>query len=227
MDSRLTRVVLLITTCMLIHRPASADVIRYDFSGIVRTTFGTAPQAIGDSFTGSLVIDTDALPTTEQGPGFRRFDGPVDLRVSFASATTEREYLSYAVPQTDLVINNDVPYDAFRAEVFNPAQRTFTFGFYFTDRNGTALSSTDLPSSMDPRAFDDWRMFYGDYFPSDWRTEGYRGQFGGLVTKLNGIEALNGLPGPNAATPEPETLVLAAIGIVAVFRRRWSASNGS
>jgi len=200
---------------------AHADVIRYDFAGVVRSTFGTAPQAVGDLFTGALVIDTDLLPATEEGEGTRRFDGPVDLRVSFQSAATGRTYLNYVVPQTDLVVNNDVPYDAFRASVFDRARATTpVFGFYFTDRNGTALSSTDLPRSIDPRAFDDWRDFYGDYFRSDWRNgEGYVGQFNGLVTSLNGIEALTGHPEPTP-TPEPSTLLLTAIGVAAGLKRR-------
>jgi hypothetical protein len=201
-------------------RPAHADVIRYDFAGVVRSTFGTAPQAVGDLFTGALVIDTDLLPTTEQEEGARRFEGPVDLRVSFQSAATGRTYLSYVVPQTNFVVNNDVPNDDLNGSVFDPARRTFVFGFYFTDRHGTALSSTDLPRSIDPRAFDDWRLFYGDYFRSDWRTEGYTGQFGGLVTSLNGIEALTGHPEPAAPTPEPSTLLLTAIGIAAGLTRR-------
>jgi hypothetical protein len=207
-------------------QPAHADPIRYDFAGVVRSTFGSAPQAVGDLFTGALVIDTDLLPTTEQGPGFRRFEGPVDLRVSFQSAATGQTYLSYVVPQTNLVVNNDIPYDAFRAGVFDPARPTSpVFGFYFTDRNGTALSSTNLPRSIDPRAFDDWRMFYGNYFRSDWRTEGYIGQFGGLVTSLNGIEALTGNPESPAAAPEPSTLLLTAVGIAAGVRRRRSAHS--
>jgi hypothetical protein len=200
--------------------PAHAEVIRYDFSGIVRSTFGTAPQAVGDLFTGSLVMDTRLLPPTEPSSQATRFDGPVDFRVSFQSARTGSQYLNYALPQTDLVVNNNVPYDAFRANFFDRTRATVpVFGFYFTDRNGTALSSTDLPRSMDPRAFDDWRMLYGDYFRSDWRTEGYSGQFTGLVTSLNGIQALTGHPEPAAPTPEPSTLLLTAVGIGAVLRR--------
>lgn len=205
-------------------RPATAEVIRYDFSGIIRTSFGTAPQAAGDLFTGSLVIDTDLLPATEQGTGFRRFEGPVDLRVAFQSAESGREYRNYAVSHTNLVVNNDVPYDAFRASVFDLAQlnagRGVVFGFYFTDRHGTALSSTDLPRPLDPRAFDDWRMFYGDYYGPDWQTSGSRGQFTGLVTSLNGIDAPNGLPASPTPVPEPSTLLLSALGVAGAFLRR-------
>jgi len=41
---------------------------------------------------------------------------------------------------------------------------TFSFGFFFTDRAGDALSSTDFPRTLNLAAFDSSRAFYGDYW---------------------------------------------------------------
>jgi hypothetical protein len=114
--------------------------------------------------------------------------------------------------------SRDIPggrgiYDAFRANFFDPERREVIFALYFTDLNGTALSSTDLPRSIDPRAFDDWRMLNGDYYRKGKLEEGYTGQFNGLVTSINGIDALTGNHSPSPRRSPPLCCLLGSASL--------------
>jgi hypothetical protein len=213
------RLLLIAFTCLAFDQPAYADPIRYDFSGpIGNPTFGTAPQEIGDVLVGSIELNTDALRTTERGSTFRRFEGPVDLHLSFRSQASGQEYLNYAFDgiNMNVVVNNVPGWDAFRPGFFDPQNPFFSFGLYLSNVGGDAFSGTDFPRTLDLRAFNEFRMFSGSYwqFDSRLRIEKQIGLFTGSVTTLNGIQ----VPAP-PVVPEPATMLLSGIGVAAVLKR--------
>ena len=203
---------------------ARAETITFSFSGPVHESSGIAPMSPGDLLTGSMTFDTTQLVTTEESPGARRFDGPVDLQLSFRRPSGET-VAEYALPHglVDLVVNNDVPDDAFRPIVRDSDNPTFTFGFFFTDRSGTTFASTDFPRTLNLASFDESRLFFGNFWNRLDRPA--VGTFTGAVTSLNGITVPDDQP--PSATPEPASMFLVGTALAGMgmrrFRRRRTA----
>ena len=198
----------------------NAEPIPFNFSGPLFATSGTAPQQPGDIAVGSFVLDPGTLTVTEESSEHRRFEGPVDLRLSFRrpSGDVVVQYDLQDFP-LNLVINNDVlsfadesRYDAFRFGI-GRAEDLFSLGVFLVDPTGTAFSDMNLPTELNLLDFNgpNNRRFFGSYLNP---AGGIVGQFDGYVTFLNGVSA----PEP---VPEPGTLsLLIGGGALALLRRR-------
>lgn len=205
---------------------AYAEPIAFNFSGPVYRRFGVAPQQNGDIAVGSFVLDPNTLLVTEESPEHRRFEGSVDLLLSFRRPSGEAvvEY-DLRDARLNLVINNDVtwdpqPYDAFRLGIAQ-AEAPFSFGVSLIDPTGTVFADTDLPTELDLLDFlgSRNRTYVGYYV--DPAASTYAGQFDGYITSLNGVSA----PEP---VPEPGTLaLLVGGGVFALLRRRRRLAQSS
>jgi len=205
-----------------------ADPITFNFSGPVHQRSGNAPQAVGDTLIGSFTVDPQQLTTTEQGASFRRFEGPIDLHLAFKRPSSGTAVVEYDLSRLHLVINNDIEgsgTDAFRPLMFNdPVRPALVFGFFFTDRTGDALTSTDFPSTLNLPAFDEFRLFFGTFFEGAEPDLRPVGTFTGVVTSLNGLQAPD-VPSP---TPEPASwLLVGTAGMLIVKNRRNARARRS
>jgi hypothetical protein len=183
---------------------------------------------VGDTLIGSFTVDPQQLTTTEQGASFRRFEGPIDLHLAFKRPSSGTAVVEYDLSRLHLVINNDIEgsgTDAFRPLMFNdPVRPALVFGFFFTDRTGDALTSTDFPSTLNLPAFDEFRLFFGTFFEGAEPDLRPVGTFTGVVTSLNGLQAPD-VPSP---TPEPASwLLVGTAGMLIVKNRRNARARRS
>lgn len=165
---------------------------------LVGTPFGGA--TVGDSAT--LVVTMSNIVALLPGhPNHGLYSADFSFSLTIGSATDSSSPYTGAY----LSIFNDTPSDFFHFDLLPGSGYSGSAGLY--DADGSAIATTDIPSSLDIADWDDlgYGVFYGD--------------FGGeLQVTWDAVSLSDGTP----VVPLPSGGVLAAAGLasVALVRRR-------
>ncbi|MDP6345982.1 MAG: hypothetical protein QF578_07795 [Alphaproteobacteria bacterium] len=190
---------LLVGILVLVQAPARAALKTFDFSGTVthEALFALFPsKVVGDSYSGSFTLDTDATLTSLSTPG----DGAVATYVGNFGMTIEGA--SYAVSsarvQTRSLASDGIQLNFAVGANFGQL-KLFGFGFFFA-------GDYSVPASLPPIAEFDHTAAV----------------FAFNASNTFDIASITGLSGPTAI-PAPGGLPLVALGLIAIamVRGRW------
>ncbi|WP_165251310.1 PEP-CTERM sorting domain-containing protein [Paludisphaera soli] len=207
---------------------AQAGLVTVGFTGTVTSipdpTGVFAGAAVGDTFTGTVVYDTTAAIGTpgsnpaqylDTGASTPPFASPLGISFTLNGVTIDARYTGgmLATIQNDLASNPAYP-DAFlaQASAASPGAGALnpTIDLILVDSTGTALGSTDLPTSLDASWFTDGQLRFSNN------------------TVGNVFDIFTGTIDTTAvAVPEPSSLALLGLGGLAALglarRRRLAA----
>jgi PEP-CTERM motif len=198
---------------------AEASVVTINFTGTITAINDPSGfisgSNVGDSFSGSLVYDTSA-PIAVPGANPAEYDylpgstppyaSPLGISITVGSHTFDPHYPGVMQIHVQNDLTGSTYPDAFVAVASTQVGTSASLAvFGLADTTGTALSSTDLPTSLDFSKFD----------ASEFQ----------LTSPTGGPDIFDGIiNGVGAPVPEPASVTLLGIGALAmgafVLRRR-------
>jgi PEP-CTERM motif len=181
---------------------SNGSVLTFSLSGTISAANEIPGVAVGDSFTGSIIYDTNTPtsgPPIQEGVGTKQFYQSTDLASpNLLELTINGTTFSTSTPAVSLFVQNGTNNQL--ADVFGIVGGQLSFAL--SDGTATTFSNTALPTSLDLSKFSESDVEFGN---SD--VDGFEAQ----ITNFQQI-----------IVPEPSTLTLLALGVVglAAARRR-------